>query len=91
MKRESGYYWVKIDGKWEIGLYDRKLQRWYFVYTMIDYIDRYFDEINETRILNPDEQANKEAYRWGWRVPTKQDIEEIEKILKPSDDNDKNN
>lgn len=53
MKRETGYYWVKYSGEWCAAYYDGaywSLQKW-----LIDFKDSDFTEINETRILNPDE------------------------------------
>ena len=54
MKREPGYYWVKEGNLgWSIayfgGLY------WWFVGLKYDYEDSEMDEINESRILSPDE------------------------------------
>ncbi len=56
MKRETGYYWVKRDGEWLTQFFKDDL--WYdSIYCYESALcDNYFDEINETRILNPDEK-----------------------------------
>lgn len=62
MQRQSGYYWVKDEGKWSIAFYHdnnggddpdwcwRRHNKTGKVY------DEWFSAINETRILNPDEK-----------------------------------
>ena len=54
--RETGYYWVKRDGEWLTQFFKDDL--WYdSIYCYESALcDNYFDEINETRILNPDEK-----------------------------------
>ena len=54
-KRESGYYWVKcINSKeWIISLYSQRSEKWHVPNTFIN--DGDLGEINETRIMNPDE------------------------------------
>jgi hypothetical protein len=65
MERETGYYWVKVthgniwqvanyinDGKWRLignRLYD-------------SHTEEIFLEINEVRILNPDEQSEEDFH-----------------------------
>ena len=54
--RETGYYWVKTgygEDVWEVALYDDVLDSWKITG---DEQDWFPEEINETRILNPDEQ-----------------------------------
>jgi len=54
-KRKSGYYWVKYinSGDWVVCLYYQSTGKWYVPNTFIS--DEYLGEINETRIMNPDE------------------------------------
>ncbi len=52
MARQDGYYWVKYFGDWQIGRFSK--DRWYLTYDALDG-DSHFSEINESRILSPDE------------------------------------
>lgn len=58
-KREAGYYWVKFDGEWDIAYYLPSYDIWLSVGNDTDYKERQFEEINETRIKNPDEVGNE--------------------------------
>jgi hypothetical protein len=59
MKRENGYYWVKFE-YWVIAYYDNNRIN-EFGCGWDDYLDDGdFVEINETRILNPDELKEKQ-------------------------------
>ena len=49
MKRENGYYHVRIHNYWEIAKWDSKLKVW--TYKGIPWVDRDFDEIDERRIV----------------------------------------
>lgn len=48
--RQTGYYWVKCFGVWEVAYYN---EVGFWLSTGTDQ-SAYPDEINETRILNPD-------------------------------------
>lgn len=62
MKREHGFYWVKINrldwefAKWEISW--RGYEEWAVCGGELYKEDGDFDEINENRILPPDERSN---------------------------------
>jgi len=64
MKRETGYYWVKCvpdredDTEWEIAYYEVLPNRnvWTIMWFEDEFKDDAFIEINETRILSPDEK-----------------------------------
>ena len=47
--RETGYYWVKLDGIFEIGYYSGLL--WTLIETENYFEDDYFEEIDENRII----------------------------------------
>ena len=55
MKREKGFYWCKWAGKWEVCEWDGR--SWYI--PGFDYVDDYYDshmqQIDERRIINPNE------------------------------------
>lgn len=54
MSRQPGYYWVKINSKWCAEWYDG--ERWEVTEVMgYTVTDNAFTEINENRILPPDE------------------------------------
>jgi len=54
-KRKSGYYWVKYINRsdWVVCLYYQSSGKWYVPNAFIS--DEDLGEINETRIMNPDE------------------------------------
>lgn len=54
-KRKSGYYWVKYINRsdWVVCLYYQNSGMWYAPSAFIS--DEDLGEINETRIMNPDE------------------------------------
>ena len=56
-RRITGWYWVKLCGKWFVSFWSTEDSCW------MDYNDYYddskWDEINENRILNPDETDAK--------------------------------
>lgn len=54
-KRKSGYYWVKYINRsdWVVCLYYQNSGKWYVPNAFIS--DEDLGEINETRIMNPDE------------------------------------
>lgn len=54
MKRETGYYCVKYSGKWCVAYFEHEL--WSMPKWLIDFIDEDFEQIDETRIKNPDEK-----------------------------------
>ena len=64
MERQTGYYWVRRpcnkdeDSDWEIALFenlpDRKI--WTIMWFEGEFNDNAFIEINENRILNPEEK-----------------------------------
>lgn len=59
MKRENGYYWVRYQAvtDWEVSEWlGEKHNSWVFSWSDNDYVDSDFYEINETRILDPDER-----------------------------------
>ncbi len=51
--RETGFYWVKYHGHWEVALLDNGF--WYLTASQKEIKPEMFDFINETRILNPDD------------------------------------
>lgn len=60
MKREIGYYWVKDEENvWVVSEYEWNYNQtemyWYFGESEDGVKDEFLLEINETRILNPDE------------------------------------
>ena len=62
MQRQTGYYWVKEkEGTvYEIlKYYDSGIFGAYWLFANSMHPDSRFHEINETRILNPDEQKEK--------------------------------
>lgn len=58
MKRDNGYYWVKIIDDWCIAHYSTNGidEAWWLAGFFKSLPTNYFKEINETRILSPDEQ-----------------------------------
>lgn len=61
--RESGYYWVRLHiggepGPWEVAHCDGLLFGVTYITELFD--ESAFAEINETRILTPDESERKE-------------------------------
>lgn len=61
MQREPGYYWVKrqqlgVVPKFETAFWNGN--KWVLIYTPGIFVDKDFLEINESRILSPDEAAN---------------------------------
>ena len=62
MNKESGYYFIKRlkESKWMVAFYKQDFfppNCWRIIWDNSDgYSDEDFYEINETRILNPDEQ-----------------------------------
>lgn len=56
--RKSGYYWVKpMQSEWVIAEWDHIDKIWRFIGEVSNYNGPLnFEKINETRILNPDEQ-----------------------------------
>ena len=54
MKRENGYYWVKIYGAWLIAKWHE--DKWLVIHQEYKFNDDYWDEIDETKIerLNND-------------------------------------
>lgn len=63
MKRESGWYWVKIDGlDWEIADYESQNTQWYRNGVDPDnceYFDSDFEQIDERRIVRPEPEVTK--------------------------------
>lgn len=73
MKREPGYYWVKVASGWMISKYYGMLHCWWICGTDQIFDDSDFDEINETRLTSPAESQGEntamqcmsyEAERW---------------------------
>lgn len=55
-KRKSGFYWVKYakgNGEWIVALYCQKSRRW--LVRGMPIFDHELGEINENRIMSPDE------------------------------------
>lgn len=50
MERESGYYWVLIDGKWKISSWSKTEGEWYMPSNFLGLHDKDFDEIDPERI-----------------------------------------
>ena len=55
MERKSGFYWVKYSEVWEPGWFDSKANDWSLVATELQLTDSDMKEINENRIMSPDE------------------------------------
>ncbi len=57
--RDAGYYWVKTSmfNDWCAAWYSNTNNLWSYCGEIVD--DTFFKEINETRILNPDERMVK--------------------------------
>lgn len=53
MKREDGFYWVKLDGEWEVGEYKSRRDFWFICGYEPELRDNDFDEIGE-QIKKPD-------------------------------------
>ena len=69
MKREDGFYWVMVYGRWTIMVWHNYIQpsrigtgRWLATGDSSDWLDEDFDEINETRLLPPNEQPSAKIY-----------------------------
>jgi hypothetical protein len=57
--REEGYYWVFYRGEWIIAQYvNKKSGQWWICEFQVDgsLFDSYFTEIDERRIINPNEK-----------------------------------
>lgn len=54
--RENGHYWVKRTGEWITAKFMSNYSLWEIMGAYDEYEDGDFDEIDETRILTPDEQ-----------------------------------
>lgn len=48
--RQSGYYWVKYNGEWEVAEYFESWNNWNQCGVLQDYEDSDFEEIDERRI-----------------------------------------
>lgn len=55
--REHGYYWVKINVGWRVLEWHARLQCWYHIGGLATFQDDDMQEINENRLLAPDERA----------------------------------
>ncbi len=77
MERKTGYYWVKVAGKWGIYLHDG------LFFVSIEYPEGFTDDkaeaINETRILMPDENI--------LTFPDLNNIEDLEFVKRVHKDN----
>lgn len=56
MKRENGYYWVKINVGWRIFHWSDDC--WYHIGGLATFQDDELQQINEQRLLNPDEHLD---------------------------------
>lgn len=56
MKREQGFYWVKFNFKWEVAEWFTFMSsnHWLRAGSENTWSDKNFDEINETRISEPE-------------------------------------
>ena len=54
MKREEGYYWVFLNGRWVVAQYTDS--EWYIAGIERIYDIYEFDIIDERRIINPNEK-----------------------------------
>lgn len=60
MTRKSGYYWVKYCGEFVVAEYLNDSDKsWYMAGVSLSFYDSDFDQINETRILSPDEVSDE--------------------------------
>ena len=55
MERKSGFYWVRYSGDWESAWFDSKANDWSLVASELQFTDDDMIEINENRIMSPDE------------------------------------
>lgn len=54
MKRESGYYWIKLHGEWMIGYYSHS--EWNIYENFATFDDEELDEIDENRIKRAEDE-----------------------------------
>jgi len=59
MKREPGYYWVKITSGWIIAKYYVNRHYWWICGNGQTFNDSDFVEINETRLTSPAESQGE--------------------------------
>ena len=55
MERKSGFYWIKYGVDWEVAWFDSKANDWSLVAMELNLVDDDMTEINENRIMSPDE------------------------------------
>lgn len=52
--RESGYYWVLIECKWQVGKYNAESKNYFGYWRLFNSVEQYsdsdFDEIDERKI-----------------------------------------
>lgn len=56
MKREPGYYWVQLGIYWMVAQWNAEYSHWLLPGSVMDFFDTELSEINETRLIAPDEQ-----------------------------------
>jgi hypothetical protein len=84
MERKEGYYWVKMNGNWTVAewAYQGNVGEnfgWDTLGNQFPWEDADMDEINETRILPPDEQ--KPEFKVGVIVPKVNGISSTDGII----------
>ena len=57
--RQGGYYWVKHEGVWDIAFWVERSMVWLVAGVSDIWTNDRFDQINETRILAPDEVSDE--------------------------------
>ena len=64
MKREDGYYWVKMEGIWEVAEYTQPNQHHEGYWSVIGYIgatdDESMEAIDERRIVRDEHESHTE-------------------------------
>lgn len=55
MERKSGFYWIKYCEEWGSAWFDSKANDWSLVAMELNLFDDDMTEINENRIMSPDE------------------------------------
>jgi len=68
MKRQEGHYWIKYAGEWEIAFWrpaelEKRLGRWFVVGQDGSINNNDVEEVNESRILTPEEIDATEPYK----------------------------
>ena len=55
MKWCDGFYWTKLNGTWRVARFSTETQQWYLAGIECGFDGPEFEEINEQRILPPNQ------------------------------------